>query len=121
MLVDTSVWIDHLRVRLQPLTHAIGDGEVVMHPYVLGELALGNLKDRRRTLTDLSALPRAVVVTDDHVLTLIEVSGLHGSGIGYVDCHVLASAQLMEARLWTTDRRLRHAATRLGVAGGGGD
>lgn len=119
ILVDTSIWVDHLRFRLQPLSAAIAEGEVVMHPYVLGEIALGNVKDRGRSLATLAALPRAVKVSDEAILSLVEIARLAGSGIGYVDCHVLASAQLIDAKLWTRDRRLRLAAERLGVGEGG--
>lgn len=110
-LVDTSVWVDHLRRRQPRLARLLERGEVVVHPYVIGELACGNLQGRDEVLGLLRALPRAVVASDEEVLRLVEVKRLHGRGLGWVDVHLLAAARLTGCRLWTADRRLEAAAT----------
>jgi predicted nucleic acid-binding protein len=120
ILVDTSIWIDHLRSPLSALTRALAEDRVLMHPYIQGELALGTLRNRRGTMADLIALPTAPKVADEAVMALIETGGLVGSGVGYIDCHLLASAQLVSVQLWTSDRRLHRAAVKLGLAEGGG-
>lgn len=107
LLVDTSVWIDHLRKGDAALAKALLNDLVITHPHVLGELALGNLKDRSAVLILLRNLPEAVVATDDEVQTMIEEHSLFGRGIGYTDAHLLAAARLTpQARLWTRDKRL---------------
>lgn len=117
ILVDTSVWVDHLRNGDSELTARLEAGEVLSHPFVIGELALGNLRQREIILGALSELPAAVVASDTEVLTLIERQPLHGLGIGYVDAHLLASALLTpDASLWTRDTRLGNAATRIGLS-----
>lgn len=117
ILVDTSVWVDHLRSGDRELAGRLEAGEVMAHPFVIGELALGNLRQRELVLGALSELPAATVASDAEVLILIERQPLHGLGIGYVDAHLLASAMLTpDAALWTRDARLRDAATRLGLA-----
>ena len=114
LLVDTSVWIDHLRKGDNALAETLQDNLVIMHPHVLGELALGNLKDRSAVLSLLRNLPEAVVATDDEVQSMIEEQPLFGRGIGYVDAHLLAAVRLTpEARLWTRDKRLSAVATSL--------
>jgi predicted nucleic acid-binding protein len=116
ILVDTSVWIDHLRRHVSPLAEALDAGEVLIHPYVIGELACGNLKNRHDVLNLLLALPRVVVATDDETLLFIEERKLTGRGIGYLDAHLLASVTLTpDARLWTRDKRLRAVAADLRV------
>jgi len=118
ILVDTSVWIDHLRARDAALVRRLDAGEVLGHPFVLGELALGSLRQRELVLTALGDLPQASVATDPEVLSFVEREQLYGFGIGYVDAHLLAAARLTAgASLWTRDRRLHEAAMRLGVAG----
>jgi len=117
ILVDTSVWIDHLRAQDATLGGLLDAGEVLGHPFVLGELALGNLRQRELVLTALGDLPQARVATDAEVLTFIERGRLYGFGIGYVDAHLLAAIRLTPgASLWTRDRRLHEAAARLGAA-----
>ncbi len=122
ILADTALWVDHLHRgddRMQALLEA---GEIVMHPHVLGEIALGSLRNRAAVLRDLAAMPRATMAAEDEVLDLIERHRLFGAGIGLVDAHLLASALLTpDAGLWTRDRRLREAAERLGVASEPGD
>ncbi len=107
ILVDTSVWVDHLRSGEPALATALEGGHVLMHPFVLGELACGNLKNRSEVLRLLGDLPVAPTATDPEVLGLIERRALMGRGIGYIDAHLLASAALADVgRLWTRDRRL---------------
>jgi predicted nucleic acid-binding protein len=107
ILVDTSVWIDHLRGGDAALAELLEGGLVLSHPFVIGELALGALRQRDIVLDSLQALPRAVVASDGEVLGLIDRLNLHGQGIGYVDAHLLASVRLTAgASLWTRERRL---------------
>jgi len=121
MLVDTSVWVEHLRRGVPELARCLDAGEVLGHPVVIGELATGNLADRASRLADLQNLPRAIVATDAEALALIEREALYGLGIGYADVCLLASARLTpDARLWTRDRRLADVAERLGVSAGQG-
>ena len=117
ILVDTSVWINHLRLASAILSELLDDGEVLVHPFVLGELALGNLRRRDAFLSDLRDLPRAAVATDEEVISLIDRQTLFGRGIGYVDAHLLAAARLTAGtKLWTHDRRLQAVAAQLGLA-----
>ena len=112
ILVDTSVWVDHLRRGNTSLAHYLNRGEVLAHPFVLGELALGNLRQRTQVLEALSQLPMATAATDAEVLDFIARQQLFGRGIGYVDAHLLAATRLTPgSRLWTLDKRLRAAAT----------
>lgn len=111
ILVDTSVWVDHLRKGVPQLVELLERGEVLTHPFVIGELACGNLKDRGEVLDLLAALPAAVVAGDDETLLFIEQRMLMGKGIGYIDAHLLASVTLThDARLWTRDKRLAEIA-----------
>ena len=108
ILVDTSVWIDHLRTGDDELVQQLNNNSVLMHPFVLGELACGNLNKRREVLTLFKDLPGSPVATDDEVLFFIEQHKLMGRGIGYIDTHLLAAVALnSSARLWTRDKRLR--------------
>jgi hypothetical protein len=117
ILVDTTVWVDHLRRSDPGLVDLLERSAVVMHPFVVGEIACGSLRDRRSILELLQDLPTAVVAHDDEVLQFIERQTLHGKGIGYVDVHLLASVALTEGtRLWTRDLRLRRVAAALGCA-----
>jgi predicted nucleic acid-binding protein len=116
ILVDTSVWVDHLRTGLPRLQATLAAGEVVMHPWVIGELACGNLRHRTELLALLQGLPKATVASDAEVLRLIEQEQLMGRGIGYVDAHLLASARLTRCWLWSEDRRLAALARHLAVA-----
>ena len=114
ILVDTSVWIDHLRVGVPALVTALERGQVLMHPFVLGELACGNLKYRSQVLELLGNLPPAPIATEVEALRFIERRALMGRGIGYIDAHLLAATALIgAARLWTRDRRLAAVATEL--------
>lgn len=117
ILVDTSVWVDHLRVGVVALADQLEAGMVLAHPFVIGELALGNLRQRETVLHALSELPRANVATDTEVLQFIDRNALGGRGIGYVDVHLLASTRLTPGtELWTTDRRLGGVAADMGIA-----
>jgi hypothetical protein len=117
ILVDTSVWIDHLRTHDRTLTDLLESGQVLGHPFVIGEIALGRLRQRDIVLDALQNLPRAAVATDREVLGFIERHALAGSGIGYIDAHLLAAARLMPGTLlWTRDKPLSRAADRLGLA-----
>lgn len=116
ILVDTSIWVDHLRhgdARLKKLLEA---GQVVIHPFVVGELALGNLRQRKDVLSSLRDLPHAVSASNGEVMDFIECHALAGLAIGFVDAHLLASARLTSAFLWTRDKRLNEAAIKLGLA-----
>jgi predicted nucleic acid-binding protein len=116
ILVDTSIWIDHLRVGDDRLVAALNGQEVGCHPVIVGELALGGIRDRRAFLTDLERLPRAIVARDEEVLSLVESRALHGRGLSYPDACLLASALLTAGvRLWTRDSRLRATAVELGI------
>lgn len=116
ILVDTSVWIDHFRSTISMLASMLQQERVLIHPCVMGELALGRLPDPDRVLADLHDLPAADVATNDEVLIFIRRNGLAGSGIGYADAQLLASARLTpDAALWSRDRRLLAAARRLGL------
>ena len=117
ILVDTSVWVDHLRTPNAQLAERLDRHQVLAHPWVIGELALGNLHDRAGVISALRGLPTPTVATGPELLSLIDRESLHGSGIGYVDAQLLASTRLTpDARLWTADRRLASVATRLGVS-----
>ena len=117
ILADTSVWIDHLRSGDAALAHLLETGRVLAHPFVIGELALGGLRQRDVILGALRDLPQAVVASDDEVQHLIERQPLFGLGIGYVDVHLLAAVRLSAgASLWTRDKRLNAVATRLSIA-----
>lgn len=115
ILVDTSVWIDHLRKGDATLALLLDTGRVLAHPFVIGELALGNLKQRTLILAMLRDLPQATVATDAEVLHFINKHLLFGLGIGYVDAHLLAATRLTSASLWTRDKPLLAAAARLGL------
>ena len=113
ILADTSVWIDHLRQGNEQLNSLLSEGAVVCHPFVVGELACGNLSNRDEILTLLRVLPTADVASDDEVLSFVERHKLHGQGLGWVDVHLLASAMLSKCSLWTLDKSLARAARRL--------
>lgn len=117
ILVDTSVWIDHLRSGNAALSNVLEQARVLAHPFVIGELACGNLKNRHDILGLLSELPSAPLATDREVLTFIERHHLMGRGIGYTDVHLLASSALADGTtLWSKDKRLVRAAKDLNLA-----
>ena len=106
MLVDTSVWIDHLQRGNRTLADLLTDGVVRSHPFVVGELACGNLRRRGEILSLLRNIPEAPLLDHDEVLAFVETHRLMGTGIGWIDAHLLASAVLGNMLLWTRDRRL---------------
>ena len=116
VLVDTSVWIAHFRHREPALSDLLVEGEVLVHPFVTGELACANMKNRAAILSDLRALPAAVAASDPEVLHFIEDRRLWGRGLGWVDVHLLASALLSHSRLWSIDKPLGAAANELGLS-----
>lgn len=117
ILVDTSIWIDHLRQRDERMSKLLNQGQVLAHPFVIGELALGSLQNRTAILGALQDLPQAKVATEDEVLRFIQQNAIYGIGIGYIDAHLLAAVRLAPgATLWTRDKRLLAAGTSLGLA-----
>lgn len=117
ILLDTSVWIDHLRATDRWVVELLHAGLVLAHPFVIGELALGNLRQRRTVLSALQDLPQAAKVTESEALHFIDRHALAGRGIGYVDAHLLAAVRLSPGSgLATRDRRLAGVAFELGLA-----
>jgi predicted nucleic acid-binding protein len=117
VLADTSIWIDHFRRSDLRLAQFLERGDIVMHPFIVGELLLGHVPRMREMIDDLNTLPKAVVASADEVLKFISERNLPGSGIGYVDAHLLAAAALTpETFLWTRDKRLLAAAQSLALA-----
>jgi predicted nucleic acid-binding protein len=110
VLVDTSVWVSHLRDGNVELVSLLNDGKVLCHPLIVGELACGNLKDRAVILNFLQLLPMGIEAEHEEVLSFIENRHLMGKGIGYVDVHLIASAILMGVPLWTLDKKLSQVA-----------
>lgn len=118
ILVDTSIWIDHLRRGDRQLAMLLEAGDVVCHPFVIGELACGSLARRHAILELLHALPRTGQAEHDEILAFIDDRHLHGSGIGLIDAHILWAAANEAHVVWTRDARLRRIAGRLGLAQG---
>ncbi len=117
ILVDTSIWIDRLRQSDPHLVTLLNQGQVLTHPFVIGELAVGNLRARDTILEALLNLATARTATDEEVRLFIDRNALFGLGIGYVDAHLLASVRLTEGcLLWTRDKRLQFAAERLSLS-----
>lgn len=116
VIVDTSIWVIHLRQGSRHLEELLLDVQVICHPFIIGELACGKIKNRNEFLSLLQTLPMAPTVTLNELLYFIERHKLMGMGIGFVDAHLLASAQLSRIPLWTSDRRLRAAAIKLKIA-----
>lgn len=117
ILVDTSVWIDHLRSGDKLLAQLLDSTQVLTHPFVIGELACGNLGNRTEVLALLAHLPRVVTATDEEVLFFIEQHQLMGRGVGYIDAHLLSSTFLGgPAKIWTRDKRLAALAVELDKA-----
>ncbi|MFQ5930560.1 MAG: type II toxin-antitoxin system VapC family toxin [Acidobacteriota bacterium] len=118
VLVDTSIWVQHLRNGEDRLSQLLEAGQVVCHPLIIGELACGNLKNRAEILTLLHALPQATMVENEEALYFIDSHQLMGTGIGIVDVHLFASAKLLTLRIWTSDKPFRDAAKRLELSHG---
>ena len=115
ILVDTSIWADHIHSPIRYLLDAIAEVGIVQHPFVTGELALGNPLDRRRMVTMLDMLPGAPVIEHGALIAFVETHAIGGTGLGLVDAHLLASARVANHRLWTRDKRLAAQAERLGL------
>lgn len=115
VLVDTSVWVSHLRKGNTGLETLLNDGDVICHPFIVGELACGNLKNRSEILSLLRALPIATQAEHEEVMQFIENYRLMGKGLGYIDMHLLASALLTKVPLWTLDRKLKWVSLELGL------
>ena len=109
ILVDTSVWIEHLRAGSDRLKSLLFDQQVLCHPFVIGELACGTLQKRREILTMLNALPEAHLLEHEEVMSFLETRHLYGRGIGWVDAHLLASTLLTGCVIWTFGKPLRRA------------
>lgn len=117
IILDTSIWIDHARQNNDYLFELFRRGQVLIHPFMIGEVALGSLRDRDTIIASLLEMPRPQIADEEEVLSLIRNRFLAGSGIGYVDAHLLASARLTpEALLWTRDKRLRRVAEAMDLA-----
>jgi predicted nucleic acid-binding protein len=116
ILPDSSVWIAHFRRANASLAELLEDDQALCHPFIVGELACGDLPSRRSTIALLQTLPEAPVMQHEEVLILVERHRLMGSGIGWIDAHLVGSALLGGAGLWTLDRLLANAARELGVA-----
>jgi predicted nucleic acid-binding protein len=115
IIADTSVWIEHFRRNLPHLQAKLDFGGILMHSHVMGEIALGSLKNREQVLDSLLKMPQATVAREEEVHLLIKAEKIFGAGIGFLDAHLLASARLDGARLWTFDKRLQAVAQRLNV------
>ena len=116
VLADTSIWIAHLKQKNLHLASLLEEGIVAIHPFVVGELACGGLKNRKEILSLLNALPEAPVVNQSELLHFIDKRALAGSGIGFVDAHLLASSELMGVLLWTSDKPLQRVANKMDLA-----
>src|SRR5512137_2130447 len=116
VLVDTSVWVAHFRRGDIGLERLLNEGHVLCHPFVVGELACGNLKNRAEILSLLRALPMALCAEHEEVMQFIENYRLMGTGLGYLDSHLLSSAILTRVPLWTLDNKLNQVSLRLGLA-----
>lgn len=115
ILVDTSVWVEHFRSGDVGLDTRLNEGQVVSHPFIIGELACGNFKNRSKILSLLETLPSAHLAEHEEVMHFIDKYQLMGRGLGYIDMHLLASAVLTNVPLWTFDKRLNAASATLGV------
>ena len=116
VLVDTSVWVAHLRDGTSGLEALLNEGHVLCHPFVVGELACGNLRNRSEILSLLHALPMAIHAEHEEAIQFLENYSLMGKGLGYIDVHLLASAILTKVPLWTLDKKLSEVSSKLGLA-----
>jgi predicted nucleic acid-binding protein len=116
ILIDTSIWVDHLRRGHDMLSRLLEQNLVQMHPFVIGELACGSILNRHEILQLLEILPRIGMAHHSEVLHLVEAEHLYGRGIGWIDAHLLASTMLAGSSLYTSDRKLRLVAESLGIA-----
>jgi predicted nucleic acid-binding protein len=116
ILVDSSIWIEHLRRESATVSLLLSSRRILAHPFVIGEVAVGHLRNRRQILNTLRDLPAAVVASDEEVLEFIDRYLLAGRGLGYIDVHLLAAARLSHAGLWTADKRLQASAELLSLS-----
>ncbi|MEN8203893.1 MAG: PIN domain-containing protein [Bacteroidota bacterium] len=116
ILVDTSVWIDHLHYVNEDLKELLLTSQVCIHPYILGELACGNISNRKEVLSLLRALPRIDAVLDEEVFVLIEDRKLYRKGLGFIDVHLLTSALIHHVYIWTKDKSLQRVAREFGIS-----
>lgn len=116
ILVDTSIWVDHLRATEPGLVELLKEGSVLTHPLIVEELACGSLPRRKEFLDLLDDLPQAIMAEHPEILQFIAAEKLYGTGLGAVDAHLLASARLAGAKVWSKDKALDRAAKRLGLA-----
>lgn len=115
VLVDTSVWVRHLREGDPDLKQLLSDGRVMCHPYIVGELACGNMKNRRQILSLMQVLPQTTLAQHEEILQFIEFNHLMGKGLGYIDVHLTAAALLTRVPMWSYDKRLNEANEMLGI------
>ncbi|NUO10140.1 MAG: PIN domain-containing protein [Candidatus Brocadia sp.] len=115
VLVDTSVWVAHLRNGNTGLETLLNESHVICHPFIIGELACGNLKNRAEILSLLQALPMSTHLEHEEVMRFIEDHTLMGKGLGYIDIHLIASALLTDVPLWTIDKKLNEISSKLGI------
>ena len=115
VLVDTSVWINHFKKSNTELKKLLLDVDVLSHPYILGEIACGNIANRKEILLLMKSLPKAETTEDEEIFEFIEQNRLYGSGLGLIDVHLLASTILSKAYLWTLDKKLSQIATKFNV------
>jgi predicted nucleic acid-binding protein len=116
ILADSSIWIQHLRRESAIVSLLLSSGQILAHPFVIGEVAVGHLRNRRQILNALRDLPAAVVASDEEVLEFIDRYLLAGRGLGYIDVHLLAAARLSGVGLWTADKRLQASAELLSLS-----
>lgn len=115
ILVDSSVWVAHLRDGNVGLENLLIEGNVTCHPFIIGELACGSIENRKEIISLLQSLPMALQAEHDEVLQFIDNHRLMGSGLGYIDMHLLASANLTKIPLWTLDKKLHNVSLKLGL------
>ena len=116
VLVDTSMWVSHLREGNQELETLLNDGDVICHPFIVGELACGNIKNRAEILSLLQLLPMVIQVEHEELLQFIDTNSLMGKGLGYVDVHLAASAALTGVPIWTLDKSLDRISKKLNIS-----
>lgn len=116
LLADTSIWIEHFRGGNVGLAETLASSTILIHPFIVGELSCGNLHNRSQVFADLNALPRVTCASTDEVLRLVENRRLWGKGLGWIDCHLLASALIANCQLWTLDKALLKIAREIGIA-----
>jgi len=115
VLVDTSIWIDHFRNSNDQLVELLNDGEVFCHPFIIGELACGNIKNRKKIIAALQALPQSSIIEHNEIMIFIEKNKIIGKGLGYIDVAILASSLVTGIPLWTLDRKLNDMATKFKI------